>query len=61
MDTIRLATEALIRLFQSEIDPHTLLVAPMMCSKPPMCRRCCCRGRRRWRMRDGARWCALMR
>jgi len=27
MDTIRLATEALIRLFQSEIDPHTLLVA----------------------------------
>jgi len=27
MDTIRLATEALIRLFQVEIDPHTLLVA----------------------------------
>ena len=27
MDTIRLATEALIRLFQAEIDPHTLLVA----------------------------------
>lgn len=27
MDTIRLATEALIRLFQTEIDPHTLLVA----------------------------------
>lgn len=27
MDSIRLATEALIRLFQSEIDPHTLLVA----------------------------------
>ncbi|HEY3415640.1 MAG TPA: hypothetical protein VGM23_02035 [Armatimonadota bacterium] len=27
MDTIRLATEALIRLLQAEIDPHTLLVA----------------------------------
>jgi len=27
MDTIRLATEALIRLFQTDIDPHTLLVA----------------------------------
>jgi len=27
MDTIRLTTEALIRLFQAEIDPHTLLVA----------------------------------
>jgi len=27
MDSIRLATEALIRLFQVEIDPHTLLVA----------------------------------
>jgi len=27
MDTIRLATEGLIRLFQAEVDPHTLLVA----------------------------------